>query len=68
MNGSKFLNFNKMNSSEYDKVNKDIRTVTQKIANDIFIRRRAAIMKALNEHTMAIDEEKLAIKKGRPKK
>ena len=60
-----------MNEAEYDKLCRDIRHSTQKIANDIFLRRRDQIITQLQESDLNLsikDAAALTIKKGRPKK
>jgi hypothetical protein len=58
-----------MNDAEYDRLCRDIRHSTQKIANDIFLQRRAEVLLKLEEHGLAIKGDfPLTIKKGRPKK
>ncbi len=37
-----------INNADYEKIIKDLRTHTHKLANDIFINRREVILKALN--------------------
>ena len=57
-----------MNEQEYEKLIKDIRQISQKIANDIFAKRRTCIMNELKQNGIIIDEDQLVLKKGRPKK
>ncbi len=57
-----------MNEAEYEKLCRDMRHGTQKMANEIFLRRRAQILTNLQEHGVTIHDSPLAIKKGRPKK
>ncbi len=56
-----------MNTSEFEKIFRDIRTTTQKVSNDIFQQRRAAALKSLTEQGISLEEDKTSVKKGRPK-
>jgi hypothetical protein len=59
-----------MNEGEYEKLCRDIRHSTQKIANDIFLNRRDQVLTQLQARGLALstDTAALTIKKGRPKK
>jgi hypothetical protein len=57
-----------MDKLEYDKVLRDIKHTTQKVANDVFTKRLAIILTELEQHGIHIDEDQKSIKKGRPKK
>ena len=57
-----------LSKTEYDKIIKDIKHSTQKIANEVYIKRLDIILKELQEKGIHIDDNKKSIKKGRPRK
>ncbi len=57
-----------MNGEEYDKLCRDIRMCTQKIANEMFTHRRGLIVEKLMEAGVPLTDDDLTLKKGRPKK
>jgi hypothetical protein len=59
-----------MNGEDYEKILKDIKQTTQKIANDMFLQRKTAILSKLTELNVPLreDDTGMSLKKGRPKK
>ena len=57
-----------MNEEDYDKLCRDIRLCTQKIANEMFAHRRGLIVERLIEAGVPLKDDDLTLKKGRPKK
>jgi hypothetical protein len=56
-----------MNEPEYEKLTKDIKQYTQKIANDIFNYRKTIIIRELQARGLELNDTVGYIKKGRPK-
>ncbi len=58
----------KMEEDKYEKLLREVRHITQKSANDIFMQRSVFIMEELRQHGVPVTDEPMSIKKGRPKK
>ena len=57
-----------MNKIEYEKITRDIKCVTQKVANHVYMARASIILEELEKQGFNINIDIKSIKKGRPKK